>query len=39
MPPDMIPIALTIVVFGVVFTAVAATAHYAASRITPWREQ
>jgi hypothetical protein len=28
-------VALTIVVFGVLFTAVAAMAHYAASRITP----
>jgi hypothetical protein len=35
----MIAIALTIIVLGIVFTAVAVMAHYAASRITPWSEQ
>jgi hypothetical protein len=32
-------IVLTIIVFGMVFTSIAAVAHYAASRIVPWSEQ
>jgi hypothetical protein len=35
----MLDILLTVVVIGVVFTSVAAMAHYAASRIVPWSEQ
>jgi hypothetical protein len=35
----MFSIVLTIIVCGVVFTSVAALAHYAASRVSPWRGQ
>jgi hypothetical protein len=35
----MLDVVLAIIVIGVVFTSVAALAHYAASRIIPWGNQ